>query len=116
MPPRMILIIDPALGYQVRNRIVIERTTWSRIHLAKLLQSDAGEIGRVERINGDTIPAVALAGEGVKEGAAWDGRVARHHDVHFTSSHRARDRIPYTGGNSRRFVGDDEHLLAVVAL
>jgi hypothetical protein len=50
------------------------------------------------------------------EGTRGNGRIARHHDVNGAAGHGAGHRVPNSRFDARGFVGDNQHILAVVAL
>ena len=81
MPIRRSATYCPPPGSEVRDWILIERTAWTRIHLQQVIEREAGQVGRIERIDADAIPEIAPTAEGVEERPCRQDRVAGHHHV-----------------------------------
>jgi hypothetical protein len=93
-----------------------ENRALDRIHLQNLFERQSLQVGGVEGTDGKAIPQCTLVSKCVIEGARREGRVARQHDMNRASRHGARDCIPNPRLDARRFVGDNEYVLVVIAL
>src|SRR5216683_5117367 len=56
------------------------------------------------------------AGKGLVKDAAWDSWIAQRDDMHIAAGARAFDSLPHLHAETRRFVHDDQDVLAMKAL
>jgi hypothetical protein len=106
----------PSTSGEIRDRILIKRTAFVRLHLQQILKRQPAQVRGVEGVHRDAVPQAPLTVESVVESSAWNCRIARHHYVRLTTRHHTIDRSPDSRLDARSLVGQNQNVPAMISL